>query len=416
MRNFLWVTALALFSGVGLSQASTNFDAFSELLKEIDSGKIESYRVKPPVIHYQSTYDRYVLLSWPKDDFAQKWGLQSKGADGEYLLENDFLKVVQFKPTVDSAGESALAEEVLSIQDLDGRNVFYHLMKAREYFLQIAPELGAIQGQGVNRKIVVRVRADRLFNEETHFSEIKAKNMSVYIPPHYDGKWDREIWFYKRGSRTDWLSLGIDLAMSFTSLPLGPIFSLITLGQHHNSGIDFAKNPSWIYHEAFHWASDVDGILPVGRYSNPLSENLANYFGSVIEGQPEMGGMRSFTDRRLTRSYEKLKSVRRKKVQLAYDYTSFIPTALWHLRKKILGAEVVDPIAWKMTGPISEKTWPSEMPAVFLDALGAHEKSGQVREFFQRHDCSFHNLNERFKDHFKTLYGLEVPARPAYCK
>ena len=72
----------------------------------------------------------------------------------------------------------------------------------------------------------------------------------------------------------NWIGLGTNSALG-----------LLT---HYNGGIDGAKIPSVIYHEAFHWASDADGYFPMASEGNPVAEDYANYFGSSILNRPEM--------------------------------------------------------------------------------------------------------------------------------
>src|SRR4051812_20527425 len=93
---------------------------------------------KLAVISYVESARDYGLLILPKEYFSEKLGTVKYGD----RLENDFFKVVE------EEGETALP-----LSDLDGRNVFYHLNKARDFFLQLDSHNIALW-----RKQTVRVR------------------------------------------------------------------------------------------------------------------------------------------------------------------------------------------------------------------------------------------------------------------
>lgn len=384
--------------------SSTDFSKYKELILQNNPNDL---------IHYNPSQNEYQPLRLSNDRLKEVLEV-----DNLALAQNKIFKVVEFKVLSEFTDEAPtlLSDEALPLTDLDARNVLFHLMRARAFYKKLDPQNAAL-----DQPAIVRVRTNRKYNAEAHAGTQVAYNLSAHIPKHFGNLWEQEIWF---GAQKDSFNitkkkvlLAILGSLSYIWAGPGALATIpTTLFSGYKGGVDMAKQPSEIYHEAFHWATNTEDLLPAGRYSHPLSENLANYFGSSIEGKPEFRGLKSFSDRRLTVSYRELKDVKRSRISLVYDYTSFVPTFLWAFRlQKILSADETDQLAWKITQAATHLSFPSDVPGMIRAALAGHPNTPAIEALLERYECSFHNLNERFKIYYEDINGLKLPDRPRRC-
>ncbi len=356
--------------------------------------------------------DGYGLLTQSRDDFANHLSL-----DDPSKLENAYFKIVE--------GEG---DQALSVGDFDGDNVLYHLMRAVRYYQKLSQNSGnansAIDPSNP-RKSVVRVRVQNGTDPIVHFLSKADYNNSRYIPaeplsvqqineltheqdPAHNPLipiWSQEIWFDQKKTITgkfDWYdltsSLGLALAtqnwISMTSTPLEYLEKV-------NSGIDGEKIPDVIYHEAFHYSSDANGLFPMASEGNPVAEDYANYFGSSLNGRPEIAEISEFTSRYYKRDYSKIRDIDTTQGNSQnYNYYSFGPSMFWQIRNQ-LGQERADQLIWNSLQYIDGSFLHLDVPKAVSRA--AHESSTlseseitAIDSLLAAHHQSYLNLELKF--------------------
>src|SRR5207244_4267859 len=118
-------------------------------------------------------------------------------------------------------------------------------------------------------------------------------------------------------------------------------------------GIDAAKVPSVIYHEAFHWAADQLGVLPATAFGRPIADAFCNYFAASILGKGVVGGLDSFIDSHRTQRIDQVQFLAdnangrvRNRAKETHSRSSFVPSVFWSLRTKV-GASFIDKTVWQ---------------------------------------------------------------------
>jgi len=370
-RGFL---SLLFVSLAPLALASTNEVALRQALEE-------GQRLhKITVIEYGQATDSYDVWTFKPEKFRELLDLH----DG--FLENDYFRVVE-----------NTGDQTLTIGDFDGRNVLYHLMKARTFFVKLEPANPAL-----NHKIIVRVRVKKAYNAFTHFADFDAYNDARYIPAQWDEKWGAEIWFHSPRTRTNWKAFALETAGALYPHPAATlIVGPLALHQYTFEGFDSAKTPSIIYHEAFHWASDRAGLFPTTNVSTPLLEDYANYFGSVILGVPQVGDLPGFNDPRAIRHYGHIKVLHRPIKKMNYNGTETVPSLLWAIRHHI-NPELMDRAVWSSISSLSRRSFETDIPTAILGVMrktpGINESEIHYTEnLFKKYDKSLVNLDKSFQ-------------------
>jgi hypothetical protein len=307
------------------------------------------------VVEYVPSRDYYSVGAYPTPDELKNYLRIPREKN---VLDGQYFKVVE--------GES---DEALPLLDFDGRNAMFHLMRARSYYFQMDPS-----NPNLSRKVIVRVRMKRDYNVVTHFAERAESNDSRYIPADYENRWGAEIWFHVPQASTSGKGSTLLIASSVVASILSGPMALFSIpenyGRFHDIGMDLAKVPSVIYHEAFHYSTDL-APYPFGKGSDgdPLAEDLANYFGSVINGAPKIADIGAYVDSKRERDFSRIPTIK-PTGKLDYNYTNFMPAVLWNARKASAHPELFDRAVWDSMSFMTAQTKPSEFPAVLLHSMG----------------------------------------------
>jgi hypothetical protein len=348
----------------------------------------------------ESADSDYGLLVMPSTEFSN---VTSETTPGK--LENDYFNILDNEGT-----------ETLSNTDFDGDNVFYHLTKARAYYARLAENSG-FSDSAFTRKINVRVRVTEYYNPSTHFTKKLAYNDARYIPAEdpidaelnkdsSTGQWNQEIWFQSRKGilnmkKSDWAELAINSGISGTtgSWASLPVTIPLEIYEHYNAGLDPAKLPNVIYHECFHYVTDAEGYFPMASEGNPVAEDYANYFGSSINGKPEIAELNEFSSGFYKRSYKKIKDVKDTKESL-YNATSFGPSMFWQIQKW-LGRDRADQLIWNSLRYLKGSSKHTDVPkalslAVQNDSALSADEVSEIQELLSAHQKSYENLEKKF--------------------
>jgi hypothetical protein len=395
------MNSLILLAVLSATQASadSNFAGLREQVAQLETQACDPETLRPSVIHYSPATEEYGILSSSKELYQKRVEI-----DGD-ILENDYFKVVAFDP-YEVEGERRLKEEPLSLCDFDGRNVMYHLMRARNYFQKFDPE-----SEALHRKITVRLRADRQYNFASRYGKRNFYNAAGYFPEHFDKGWGAEIWFFDRKTQLNWKPVLLKSALTMLPKPnpLALIAIPITIYSHWTFGADMAKIPAAIYNEAFHWATDAAHLLPANGFSNPVVEAYSNYFSAAISDNPRIADVESFIDRRWTQDISKVRRVKAPKkstfsesrIRERFNYyrSPLIPALLWQIRMKI-GANAADSLIWSSVSRLKDTTRPSDLPEVILASTESQDLQTTLRAIFDSHRESLSNLDLLFEDYY----------------
>ena len=371
--------------------------AFSPAAAHADLGSlISSLDAKSSIGVIVPVSDRdFGLLVQSREEFSRKLALSEP-----LHLETPVFKLV----------ENA-SDEALPIDDFDGANVLVHLLEARQRY-QILGDTTGLRSPVLDRKTVVRVRVDAAYNLATHFAQQHTYNDDRYIPGHRSGRWGQEIWFHARktvfnthrlhelaqsaglsGFAHDWLGLGVLLPLQ--------------LYQRTDTGMDGAKIPSAIYHEAFHWATDAEGFFPMAAEGNPVAEDYARYFSSSLQGRASSEDVGEFTSRLYRRDYSKIRPIRNTE-PTNYNASAFGPSVFWQIRRS-LGAERADRLLWSSMRYLHGDFRETEVPVAVLAAARQDQEltSVEIRkiaDLFRENAQSYVNLER------KTGYAGPAPS------
>ncbi|HUP55863.1 MAG TPA: hypothetical protein VM598_00310, partial [Bdellovibrionota bacterium] len=327
--------------------------------------------------------DGYALLSMPLADLEARLELTRTG-----VLENAFFKVVENKGT-----------EALPVSDFDGRNVLYHLMQSRAYFKSLADRTGVAAPQ-LDQKITVRVRVTWEPNPILIFSQKPKFNDSGYRP----FRTGREIWMQARDSHFKRFDLYSYLTGAGFAIISGTWWSLgldtVTQAyRNYDAGLDGAKIPTVVWHEAFHWAADSAALYPVVWSHQPTGEDLANYFASSQGDRPAVAELGEFASRFYRRDYRKLRPIKNFRAS-AYNSMAFVPSLLWEFRRW-LGKERADALVWRAIPLLQGSVLESDLAAALAasaradTSLSVAEKA-KVVAALEKNLRSFHILDQVF--------------------
>ncbi len=378
--------------------AWTDADAFKETVRKLEAnqGDLNLYSV----IGYNINADRYELWSYPLKTIAKKLEINLNFSTPPPLENSDF-KVIM-----------AESNQTALLNDFDGRNVLFHLMYARNYFLKLDPKNPVL-----NRKLIVRVHMDKEFNEETHFGSRSLRNRSGYFPAHYLGAFDNEFLFYRQGTYINLPAILISSALSLLNLPYGPLISVpISLNRNKNQGFDSARQPYSIYHEAFHWVTDRPGYFQLLRNGAPVAEDYATYFGASILGQHKTHGLESYSDSKNIRDLTKIKKIKKSSGRPEIDYNTarFIPTIFWKIRQWI-GADEADRLIYQTIPLVGNQGFPSDVALALRKVFENHPQSQKVFKLLDNYECSFFDANSYFEYYYKEILGKASPVPPQKC-
>jgi hypothetical protein len=329
------------------------------------------------VVQYDPASDQHSLREFTPSEIEQELKLASASPD---RLENSWFRVVE-----------GMKEDVLPVSDFDGRNVLFHLMKARAYFSQFDSENPALQN-----KVTVRVRLDRDYNRVTRFAKSASHNNSRYIYTDYRARWGAELWFHSpeewQEDRTgvvmrdlvDLVQLNIPVDAQGRTSGFGLNLKVIPGRRYfqplRDIGMDLAKVPSVIYHEAFHWVSDAPYPFDFKTEGHPLKEDFANYFGSVLNGAPKIAEMVDYVDATRVRDFRLGGPIRASMVgRKAYNDTNLLPFVFWQVRRS-LGEQAVaaDQLIWASMKRVTGKTRPSDLPNILRQECPASMEASRV--------------------------------------
>jgi hypothetical protein len=329
------------------------------------------------VVQYDPASDQHSLRELTPSELERELKLAPAFPD---RLENSWFRVVE-----------GMKEDVLPVNDFDGRNVLFHLMKARAYFSQFDSENLALQN-----KVTVRVRLDRDYNRVTRFAKSASHNNSRYIYTDYRARWGAELWFHSpeewREDRTgvvmrdlvDLVQLNIPVDAQGRTSGFGLNLKVIPGRRYfqplRDIGMDLAKVPSVIYHEAFHWVSDAPYPFDFKTEGHPLKEDFANYFGSVLNGAPKIAEMVDYVDATRVRDFRLGGPIRASMVgRKAYNDTNLLPFVFWQVRRSAGEyALAADQLIWASLKRVTGKTRPSDLPSILRQECPASMEASDV--------------------------------------
>ncbi|MCC6277364.1 MAG: hypothetical protein IT289_05565 [Oligoflexia bacterium] len=253
-------------------------------------------------------------------------------------LENRFFRIVE-----------ATGDEALPLSDFDGRNVLYHFMRARLFFQGLEATNHAL-----SKSMTIRIRMAHAYNPVTHFSSRNSYNNARHIPEAIDGQWGPETWFHLPKPSVNWpRSILNTILFSLTVPGIGLTLLPANVISNSNGGLDAAKIPSVIYHEAFHWASDRGDLFPESQVYHWIPEDYANYFGAAMIDAPLRAESEAYAAPHFRKNFDRLKGRSGQASKMiesgAYNDTSFVPSLFWQIRK-ILNAQLqIPPNAFTLT-------------------------------------------------------------------
>jgi hypothetical protein len=382
MLRALWLVIGVAFGLPAAAVSSTDFERFGNRVRSLEASSFpQEQRNELGVIEFNFAQDRYELHFFPVPTFRQMLDIPADSG----CLENRYFRIVEFKVVSFNARPRELSDVCLPLTDFDGRNVLYHLMKAARFF----ENLHEFQGPIARRQIIVRVRADRAWSRPDHVGLREEYNNAYYFPADAGGRWKEELWFYLSKPTIRWKGALAQVAL-FTlpkpGLKLGLLPFFLT--RNRDSGVDSAKVPSVIYHEAFHWAADQLGLVPASAFGRPIADAFCNYFSASILGKGIVGGLDAFMDPKRTRRIDRLRPLRSAahnsvrnlaKERNAHLRSPFVPSVMWSLRTK-LGTAPMDAIAWEALAELSGNYSFRALPKAIRDATAKTMDSKTVLE------------------------------------
>ena len=387
--------------------SSTDFERFGNRVRSLEAG---TFPPEEPndlgVIEFNFAQDRYELHFLPIPTFRQLLDIPPDSS----CLENRYFRIVEFKVVSFNARPRELLDACLPLTDFDGRNVLYHLMKAARFF----ENLHDFQAPISQRQIIVRVRADRAWSRPDHVGLREEFNNAYYLPADAEGRWNEELWFYRSRPTIHWKGVLAQVApfiLPKPGLKLGllPFF----VARNGDSGVDSAKVPSVIYHEAFHWAADQLGLVPASPFGTPLADAFCDYFSASILGKGIVGGLNAFMDPKRSKRIDRLRPLRSAahnlvrnlaKERNAHLRSPFVPSVMWSLRTK-LGTAQMDAIAWQALVELRGNYTFRALPKALQDATAKTADNKTVLEHVEtvlaRRDVT------RSFDYLDSLYSSD---------
>jgi hypothetical protein len=347
-RRIIALSLVVVLSVAASGAASTDFERFGNRVRLLEARTLQQERNDVGVIEFNFMENRYELRFFSIPAFRQAVGIPP---DSD-CLENRYFRIVEFRVVSFNSRPRELSDDCLRLTDFDGTNVLYHLMKAARFF----EKLHGFQGPISQRQIIVRVRANHAWSRPDHVGLREEYNNAYYFPADADGRWNEELWFYRSKRTINWKGILAQIALFAIPKP-GPKLALLPvfMSRNKDSGIDSAKVPSVIYHEAFHWAADQLRLLPAIAFGRPVADAFCNYFSASILGRGIVGGLDAFMDPKRTKRIDRLRPLRGgahhsvrdlAKERSAHLRSPFVPSVMWSLRTK-LGTAQVDAIVWQ---------------------------------------------------------------------
>jgi len=394
---------------LGLGILATTFlfgqGAHADLKELIQEHKNDTAVIIQVPGHDADEDNGYGLLLMPPDDYAGKVGLLAPGK-----LENANFKIVEFKVTGTQPDEddptiliSQLSDDALSTSDFDGTNVLYHLNIARNYYAKLSAASG-FPDEALDHKISVRIRTDLAYNLVTHAAEKPDFNNARYIPKNYGALWGQEVWFdspKKQLSGVNWYDFAVTAGMAIAtkSWETGAVSVPMQFYEHYNAGLDAAKMPDVIYHEAFHYATDAKGLFPMASEGNPVAEDYANYFGSSIIGKPQIAEINEFSSRFYKHNYNKIVDIK-DTTPSDYNAFSFGPSIFWQIRKWV-GQARADQLVWNSLLSLKGSFKHRDVPVAVSAAAHADQdltaqEIQEIDDLLAKHHQSYENLELKF--------------------
>ncbi len=371
-----FLSALALAS-LSASQASASGpEAVARPPKTLRT-QISEASGRLSIVQYDPSTDRHSLRELSASELEAELGLDPAQPG---RLENSWFRVVE-----------GMKEDVLPISDFDGRNVLFHLTRARAYFSQFDPQNPALQN-----KVTVRVRLDRDYNRVTRFAKSASHNNSRYIYRDYRARWGAELWFHspdewkEDGSTVvmrdlvDLVQLNIPVDAQGRTSGFGVNLKVIPGRRYfeplRDIGMDLAKVPSVIYHEAFHWVSDAPYPFDFRSEGHPLKEDFANYFGSVLNGAPKIAELVDYVDPTRVRDFRAGGPFRASVAgRKPYNDTNLLPFVFWQVRRSLREQAVAaDQLIWASMKRVTLKTRPSDLPGILRQECPASLEASRV--------------------------------------
>jgi hypothetical protein len=215
--------------------------------------------------------------------------------------------------------------------------------------------------------------------------------------------WNQEILFDEKKTLmapVDWYGLATAAGFSastedWVSLSATPL----QLVNGYNGGIDGEKIPDVIYHETFHYASDADGLFVMASEGNPVAEDYANYFGSSINGRPEMAEIDEFSGRAYKHEYKKIPEIK-DTVPSMYNATSFGTAIFWAIRNQ-LGRDRADQLVWNSLHYLDGSSLHLDVPkavsaAAHADTTLTPGEISMIDNLLEKYHQSYVNLEIKF--------------------
>jgi len=215
--------------------------------------------------------------------------------------------------------------------------------------------------------------------------------------------WNQEILFDEKKTvmaPVDWYSLATSAGFAastedWVSLSATPL----QLVDGYNGGIDGEKIPDVIYHETFHYASDAPGLFVMASEGNPVAEDYANYFGSSINGRPEMAEIDEFSGRAYKHEYKKIPEIK-DTAPSKYNATSFGTALFWSIRNQ-LGQDRADQLVWNSLHYLDGSSLHLDVPtavsaAAHADAALTPDEVSMIDNLLEKYHQSYVNLEIKF--------------------
>jgi hypothetical protein len=340
---------------------------------------IQEHETTPSVIVPEGK--GYIVKTFSRDELAARMELLDPSK-----LENARFRVVR--------GEG---DETAPVTDFDGRNVLFHLTEAANYFQKLADRTG-VHPEGLKTRIVVRVGMVHAANPIKKFSKVPESNDSGYMPFN-DGE---ETWFFHREKELRDFSLydlltTQGLALLTKSYAEMGLDALVELDRSYDGGIDTAKQPTVIWHEAFHWADEP--VIPVVWQPFATGEDFANYFAASQYGKPYVADLNEFSSRSNRRDYSKIRALKDFRAS-AYNSRGFVPSLLWQIRV-LLGQERADAVIWSSLPLLRQSVSEADSRTALEDGVSTSpllttDEKAQALALLRKHGENFDILDQIF--------------------
>ena len=215
--------------------------------------------------------------------------------------------------------------------------------------------------------------------------------------------WNQEILFDKQKAvmaPVDWYNMATSAGLAAsTSNWISLSATPLQLISNYNGGIDGEKIPDVVYHEAFHYSSDAEGLFPMASEGNPVAEDYANYFGSSLNGRPAMAEISELSSREYKHDYRKIPEIK-DTFPSTYNATSFGTAIFWAIRDK-LGQDRADQLVWNSLHFLDGSALHLDVPKAVSSAAHADNALSQeevtwIDDLLSKYHQSYVNLEVKF--------------------